>query len=100
VAITQGTGKVTKPLLSTLAHTRSAYKYCDRHLSLFPTSNNVSLGRQRPFGANSVDHGYRRHAITDSAMLQEAVGKLEALHTAEANSQSSVQVSPISTVRL
>jgi integrase len=40
---------------------------------------------------------YRRYAIVDSAMLQEAATKLGALHAAEANSQSSVKVSSIGT---
>ena len=35
---------------------------------------------------------YRRYAITDSAMLQEAAVKLAALHSSEANSQSSDKV--------
>jgi len=35
---------------------------------------------------------YRRYAITDSAMLQEAVEKLGALHAAESNSPSRVKV--------
>lgn len=43
---------------------------------------------------------YRRYAITDSAMLQEAAVKLAALHTAEAAStekrQSHAKVSPVS----
>jgi len=38
---------------------------------------------------------YRRYAITDSAMLQEAAAKLDLLHTAESNSPSSAQVSAI-----
>jgi integrase len=38
---------------------------------------------------------YRRYAIVDSAMLQEAAAKLGALHAAEANSPSSVKVSAI-----
>lgn len=38
---------------------------------------------------------YRRYAITDSAMLQEAAVKLAALHATEAKSPSSVQVKAI-----
>lgn len=41
---------------------------------------------------------YRRYAITDSAMLQEAAAKLDPLHTAEANSTSSGQVTQIPAV--
>jgi len=39
---------------------------------------------------------YRRYAITDSAMLQEAAVKLAVLHASEANSPSSVQVKELS----
>lgn len=39
---------------------------------------------------------YRRYAIVDSAMLQEAAVKLAALHASEANSPSSVKVRAIS----
>jgi integrase len=39
---------------------------------------------------------YRRYAITDSAMLQEAAVKLAALHAAESNSPSSVKVEALS----
>jgi integrase len=38
---------------------------------------------------------YRRYAIVDSTMLQEAAAKLGALHAAESNSPSSVKVSSI-----
>lgn len=38
---------------------------------------------------------YRRYAIVDSSMLQEAAVKLGALHAAESNSPSSVKVSSI-----
>ena len=38
---------------------------------------------------------YRRYAIVDSTMLQEAVDKLVALHAAQANSPRSVQVIPV-----
>jgi integrase len=38
---------------------------------------------------------YRRYAITDSAMLQEAAVKLAALHAAEENRTSGAQVSAI-----
>ncbi len=39
---------------------------------------------------------YRRYAIVDSAMLQEAAARLGKFHAAEADSQSSVKVIPIS----
>ena len=39
---------------------------------------------------------YRRYAITDSAMLQEAAVKLAVLHASEANSPSSAQVKELS----
>jgi integrase len=39
---------------------------------------------------------YRRYAITDSAMLQDAAAKLGAWHASEAKSQGSVTVKPIS----
>jgi integrase len=38
---------------------------------------------------------YRRYAITDSAMLQEAAVKLAALHASEANCQSTVKVEAV-----
>jgi integrase len=40
---------------------------------------------------------FRRYAITDAAMLQEATVKLAALHAAETNGQSSGKVSAIRT---
>jgi integrase len=42
---------------------------------------------------------YRRYAVTDSAMLQEAVAKLATLHASEANSPSTVKVEAISANR-
>ena len=39
---------------------------------------------------------YRRYAITDSAMLQEAAVKLAVLHASEANSPSSAKVEELS----
>jgi hypothetical protein len=38
---------------------------------------------------------YRRYAITDSAMLQEAALKLAALHEAKEKRQSNAKVDPI-----
>jgi len=42
---------------------------------------------------------YRRYATTVSAILQGAVGKLKALHTAKSNNQSFVKVTPAPAVR-
>ena len=39
---------------------------------------------------------YRRYAITDSAMLQEASVKLAVLHASEANSPSTAKVKELS----
>ena len=39
---------------------------------------------------------YRRYAITDSAMLQEAAVKLAVFHAAESNRPSSVKVGELS----
>ena len=38
---------------------------------------------------------YRRYAIVDATILQEAVDKLAALHAAQANNRSSIRVSPV-----
>jgi hypothetical protein len=55
----------------------------------------VSRSAATKLTGHKTEAVYRRYAIVDSAMLQEAAAKLGALHTAEANSQSSVKVEAI-----
>jgi integrase len=56
----------------------------------------VSRSAAMKLTGHKTEAVYRRYAIVDSTMLQEAVNKLGALHAAEAKSPSSVQVIPVS----
>jgi integrase len=51
----------------------------------------VSRSAAMAMTGHKTEAVYRRYAITDSAMLQEAAGKLDAFHAAEAKSPNSVQ---------
>jgi integrase len=57
----------------------------------------VSRSAAMKLTGHKTEAVYRRYAIVDSTMLQEAVDKLGALHAAEANNPSSIRVSPVST---
>ena len=56
----------------------------------------VSRSAAMKLTGHKTEAVYRRYAIVDSTMLQEAVDKLGALHEVEANSPRSVQVVPVS----
>jgi integrase len=59
----------------------------------------VSRSAAMKMTGHKTEAVYRRYAITDSVMLQEAAAKLSALHAAETNSKSLVKVTELSTRR-
>ena len=59
----------------------------------------VSRSAAMKLTGHKTEAVFRRYAITDSAMLQEAAAKLSALHAAETNSKSPVKVVELSAKR-
>jgi integrase len=55
----------------------------------------VSRSAAMKLTGHTTEAVYRRYAIVDSTMLQEAVDKLGALHAVETKSPRSVQVIPV-----